>query len=343
MRRPQIPRRPADRGRDPQPSDVHRRRSLPPELQRLAECQSGVLSREQTLGHDLSDKVAARLVASGTWQRLGNGLYLTHPLTPSWESLAWGGVLLGGTRARLGPEASGYRHKLRSVPPDPLDVLVPADKLIRSRDHWHFQRERPGARSGRSLGSPPGLSVEDTVLDLANARGPADVVGLVTTAVQRRLTTPDRLRRALDQRSRHAHRDLLLGMLADVHQGAETPLELRYLRDVERPHGLPRGGRQTSRTGLPYIRDVRYEEFDLLVELDGQDGHVGIGRFRDMNRDNLHVLHEELTLRFGWFDVTARPCAVAFQVYLVLSRRLDLPFRRCPTCRGVPDRELLGS
>ena len=186
------------------------------------------------------------------------------------------------------------------------------------------------------MGSPPGLNVEDTVLDLANVGSAADVVGVVTTSVQRRLTTPDRLRRNLDRRSRHAHRELLLGMLADVHQGAETPLELRYLREVERPHGLPRGDRQTSRSGLRYVRDVRYEEFDLLVELDGQDGHVGTGRFRDMNRDNLHALHDELTLRFGWFDVTARPCAVAFQVHVVLSRRgYDLPFRRCSNCAGA--------
>src|SRR5215213_7559858 len=220
QRRPQICPRPVDRRGDPQPSAVHRRQELPPALQRLSEYQSGVLSREQTLAHHLSDKVAARFIASGTWQRLGNGLYLTHPLAPAWESLAWGGILLGGPRSRLGPEASGYRHKLRSGAPDPLDILVPVDKLVQSRDHWHFHRERPGARSGRSVGSPPGLGVEDAVLDLANVKGAAEVVGLVTTAVQRRLTTPERLRRNLGRRSRHAHRDLVLGMLADVRQGA---------------------------------------------------------------------------------------------------------------------------
>jgi hypothetical protein len=135
----------------------------------------------------------------------------------------------------------------------------------------------------------------------------AEVVSLVTTAVQRRMTTPDRLRSRLEQRTRHAHRALLIGMLADVAEGAESPLELRYLRTVERPHGLPRGDRQNSRAGLRYIRDVLYEEFGLLVELDGRDGHQDIGRFRDMNRDNLHALRDELTLRFGWFDSQPEP------------------------------------
>jgi hypothetical protein len=71
-------------------------------------------------------------------------------------------------------------------------------------------------------------------------------------------------------------------------------------------------------------------------------GTTGVQAFRDMNRDNLHVLMDELTLRFGWFDVTVRPCSVAFQVYLMLSRRgYAEPFVRCHACRGVPEVELL--
>jgi len=78
-----------------------------------------------------------------------------------------------------------------------------------------------------------------------------------------------------------------------------------------------------------------------LVELAGQDGHSGADRFRDMRRDNLHALLDELTLRFGWFDVSDRPCAVAYQVYLVLVRRgYRYPFLRCAHCRDVPELEL---
>jgi hypothetical protein len=130
----------------------------------------------------------------------------------------------------------------------------------------------------------------------------------------------------------------LIGMLADVAEGAESPLELRYLRTVERPHGLPRGERQNSRAGLRYTRDVLYGEFGLLMELDGRDGHSDVGRFRDMNRENRHALRDELTLLFGWFDVTARACSVALQVFTVLNRRgYENPFRRCLTCLRVPE------
>jgi len=46
------------------------------------------------------------------------------------------------------------------------------------------------------------LTVEDTVLDLSAAASEADLVALITKAVQRRMTTPRRLLQAVDGRSR---------------------------------------------------------------------------------------------------------------------------------------------
>ena len=61
-----------------------------------------------------------------------------------------------------------------------------------------------------------------------------------------------------------------------------------------------------------------------------------------MNRDNRHALRAELTLRYGYFDVTNRACAVAYQVYLALEQRgYGEPFRRCARCVGVPEAYLL--
>lgn len=190
--------------------------------------------------------------------------------------------------------------------------------------------------------SRPRLSVEWTMLDLTEVRDAGEVVELVTTSVQRRLTTVKRLRQDLDARARHRHRALLNDLLADVGAGAESPIELRYLRDVERPHGLPTGSRQHSRSGLPYMSDVDYEEFGLIVELDGRAGHEGVGRFRDMDRDNRHALVDATTLRFGHYDLASRRCAVAFQVYCALAVRGYVEvFLRCRNCISVSDHDLL--
>jgi hypothetical protein len=60
----------------------------------------------------------------------------------------------------------------------------------------------------------------------------------------------------MDGRSRFKHRQLLAGILGDVAAGADSSLEMKFLHQVERPHGLPRGNRQNSRFGLPYVSHV---------------------------------------------------------------------------------------
>jgi hypothetical protein len=184
--------------------------------------------------------------------------------------------------------------------------------------------------------------VEDTVLDLC-ATGPEhEVVSLVTTTVNSRRTTATKLLGQMKTRRRQARRRLLLDLLEDVAQGAESPIELRYLNDVERPHGLPRGTRQQSRLGLAYCADVDYQAWQLVVELDGREGHDGVRRFRDMRRDNRFAFHDWLTLRYGWFDLTYRPCAVAFQVASVLRRRGWTGLAtRCPRCVNADEQDLV--
>ena len=115
-----------------------------------------------------------------------------------------------------------------------------------------------------------------------------------------------------------------------------------YLREVERPHGLPVGNRQRSRLGLPYCTDVGYDSYRLLVELDGRDGHEGAGRFRDMRRDNRFAAGGFSTLRFGFFDVVDHPCAVAGQVWAVLAERgHSKSFSHCSRCSNAPLSDLV--
>jgi hypothetical protein len=273
-----------------------------------------------------------RLIRQGHWQRLERSVYFTSAEDPSWTSLAWAGVLLGGHQARVGGSAAGFLHGLLEAPPKPITVLVPSDQVTRSRYPWRFRREGDGIRDARSPGSPPRTTVEDTVLDLCDDGTAGQAIGWVTQAVQSRRTTVGQLRRALQRRRRSHHRQLLEDLLGDVAAGVESPLELRYLRDVERPHGLPRADRQNYGRN-PFRRDVVYLPFRLVVELDGRLGHEGMGRFRDMWRDNVTTVGGELTLRYGLLDIAERPCVVAQQVGTVLHRQgWAGPFTRCPHC-----------
>jgi very-short-patch-repair endonuclease len=305
-------------------------------LRALARLQDGVVSREQVMGHGVSLRAIERLLRDGSWQRLDRGIFLTSEISPSWPALAWAGVLIGGDQARLGGSAAGHLHGLVARSPETVTILIPHSLRLVSRSPWEFVRERPGSHERRSIGNPPRLTVEDTVLDLCAQGTAGEVVGWVTAAVQRRLTTPRRLRVALAQRPRQRHRDLIRGLIADVDRGAESPLEVRYLRNVERPHGLPVGTRQQSIRGLIGIRDVLYREYGVIVELDGRIGHEELGRFRDMWRDNASSIDEWITLRYGHTNLVRDPCAVAEQVGQALNRR-GWPglTSRCHHCRDV--------
>lgn len=308
-------------------------------LLELAAAQEGVLSRTQAVQFGLGRHVLQRLVVQGRWQRLAPGIFLTNNGDPSWPALAWAGVLHAGEGARLGGLAAAYRHGLIDEPPELIDILHPHGSRLKNTGRWRFHQERRDVRLAAATGSPPRTMIEDTVLDLAGTRlggcDRRDAVHWLTTAVQRRLTTPERLLATLEVRGRIAERGELSQILADVSDGAQTPLEYHYLRDVERAHGLPQGKRQApARTeGRRQWRDLRYEEFHLLVELDGQTGHTGSDRFRDYRRDNAALAAGDATLRYGWHDVRHQSCQVAGQVALLLAKGgwKGQPIR-CPRC-----------
>lgn len=319
---------------------MRRRIDPSPQLLSLAAKQGGVLSSEQTSGFGLPERSVDRLLAAGAWQRLGRGIFVVHDQDPSWLGWAWGGILLGGPESRLGGLAAAHLYRLED-PPREIEVLIPWARRLTTRERWRFVRERPGTRSPRSPGDPPRTTFEDTVIDLTERGTEGEVVDLVTRAVQSRRTTPLRLARCAESRSRLRHRTLLLKLLGDVAEGAESPLELRFLHDVERPHQLPRGHRQQVPGYGNYRQDVRYRAYGLVVELDGRLGHDGVGAFRDMFRDNAGVVAGTATLRYGWRDTIERSCPMAFQIASVLVQRgwRDRP-TRCRRCRGVAETDL---
>lgn len=70
-----------------------------------------------------------------------------------------------------------------------------------------------------------------------------------------------------------------------------------------------------------------YDDYQILVEIDGRTGHEGVGRFPDMMRDNRFALIEWITTRYGWYDVVYRPCLVAFQLLPSSSHAVGTVFR----------------
>jgi hypothetical protein len=138
------------------------------------------------------------------------------------------------------------------------------------------------------------LTVEHTALELFARRShEAESVEMLLGAFRTRLTTPDRLLQAAGQRPRLRRRALLHAVCADFDQGVTSPLEHEYRVRVAQRHGLPLATRQAAaRTfGRRAYRDLRYEPWGVLVELDGRRGHEAEAAvLRDQFRDNAAVL-----------------------------------------------------
>jgi hypothetical protein len=292
---------------------------LPDHLLALLRRQGDVATRAQLVASGLADSQIARLVRSEVLHHVERSIYLLGCREPSWRQYAWGGVLLGGHRARLMSRSAGAVEGLCGEIL-PVVVAVPAAAGLRSRSWVRFVREEPGVRSSSSVGRPARTTVEDTVLGLcAQATTPAAVVGVLTTASQR-LTSHRKLARALERRQRITNRRLIEEVIADVRDGARSPLEVRWIRDVERPHRLPAPLRP-YRLATGEVADGAYEAYGVLLELDGQAYHRGEQQFRDWRRDNGHSEEGWLTVRYGWHDTVGSPCAVAHNLARILSHR----------------------
>jgi very-short-patch-repair endonuclease len=166
--------------------------------------------------------------------------------------------------------------------------------------------------------------VEETVLDLVQfARNFDEVCGWITRACGRRLTTEERLRAAMASRKKMRWRPELDDILAAAGDGIHSVLEYRYLRDVERAHGLPRSKHQVRVVvdGKSAYRDAYYEEYQVVVELDGRAAHPDDERWRDNRRDVNAGTRGIVTYRYGWRDVYSHPCETALLQARILRQR----------------------
>ena len=171
---------------------------------------------------------------------------------------------------------------------------------------------------------PPCTRVEDTVLDLIQIASTFDdAFAWICRAIGRRRTTAERIRRAMDSRKKMRWRRELTAALADADDGALSLLEYRYVRRVERPHGLPAARRQAmirQHTGNKYL-DNLYQEYGVCVELDGSAAHPEDEQWRDKRRDNISLVSGIVTLRFGFPELGDHRCESAAYVAAVLRQR----------------------
>jgi very-short-patch-repair endonuclease len=298
--------------------------NLPEDCRQLIDLQRGILARWQAQAVELEWATIRSQLRNGRWRPLQWGVYATFTGEPSREAELWAAVLRAGPDAALSHQTAAELDGLTSTRSKVIHVTVPGNARVDPIRGMRLHRSERLAEARHPSRTPPRTRIEETVLDLTQTAKTIDgAFGWLCQASGSRLTTPDLLLTALNKRSKVRWRGILVGALDDIGDGAHSVLEIHYVRDVERPHGLPRARRQarvTRSSGRIYL-DNLVERYQTCIELDGKAAHSVAGRWRDIARDNASAADGITTLRYSWPDVAQYPCQTAAQIAAVLRQR----------------------
>jgi Transcriptional regulator, AbiEi antitoxin len=320
-------------------------REFPSTLRYVAQNQGGVVSRSQAIRAGLSPGMIKFRVRSGRWRQIHPGVYATFSGDLTRRTRLWAAVLSAGPGAALSHETAAELHRLADKPAEMIHLTVPAGRRVSAAEGVCLHRSGRVTEAVQANTYPPRTRVEETVLDLTQtAKTFDDVCGWVTRAIARELTNETRLNAAMSARLRLRWRADLQELIVAAAGGDHSVLEFRYHRDVERAHGLPESVRQ-----VPFVtpggrrgrRDRVYDEYGVVVELDGRLAHPAENHWQDKTRDNAAAADGKQSLRYGWSQVKWQPCETAAEVARVLrlhgwdgNPRTCSP--GCPVQRDLP-------
>jgi hypothetical protein len=195
----------------------------------------------------LTDERVRWLVNSGRWQAPFPRVWVTFSgpiplLTRQYAALSY-----AGAGAVLSHWSAGRCWRLCREPPA-IHVTVPYHREVDDRPALVLHRSRTLTdHDAHPTFNPRRTTIERTVLDLLPEQTTADAaLGLVSDSFREKLSSPAKLRAALERRPQTRWRKVVLDALPDLRAGAQSPLEVRDAR-LRRRHGLPAGRRQASR------------------------------------------------------------------------------------------------
>lgn len=308
--------------------DVWERERLRLKLESQRRMQDGVLTHAQLVAAGVTRADLARMQRRKELRRVHPRVYVDHTGPLNWHQRAWAAVLYAAPAYLYGPSAEPPRTEQLARPgfvPDPIHVAIDQTRRVNAQPGIVIHR-LTDLENHAYGGVPPRLRLEDNALAMAHeARSEIDVVASLANVVGRSYVTADSLRAALGRFPSLRRRAWIATIVDDLESGTHSVLEHGYLVKVERAHGLPTSDRQVPRTTASggQFRDVEYEAYGLVVELDGALGH---DTWRDQARDADRALDDlaatgTVTARLRWHQVYESPCRTAHSLARILRSR----------------------
>lgn len=248
-----------------------------PGLRRLANSQSGILTREQLAIVGVDRWSIAHRVKAGRWQRPAPGVIVVNSGELMVDQRRWVAVLHGGDDALLAGVAAAQSAGLQKWSRPEIEVLVPHSARMPSPlEGAVYRRTRRDLRTMRERRAVmPRCRIEVAVLLFAASEpNPRTAAGIIAAAIQQRLTTPDSLLEWLDRLTPLRWSAFIKEALNDFAGGMQSVGERDVKRMCQRYHLAP-PRRQTPRrdaTGRWRFTDCEWPLNDrriLVLEVDG--------------------------------------------------------------------------
>jgi very-short-patch-repair endonuclease len=278
--------------------------------------QNGVVSRRQALRFTTA-KVVDWRIASGRWQRVHRGVFVTHsgPLTEQQRLWAASLAVGAGRPALLGGLSALIAHGLRRFDSRHIDLLLPTRRRDRNPPpgiRVHRASRLPATQINGWMG-PPATTPPRAVVDAAQwATTDVEARTIVAISFQQGLVKGDEVDRVLAGLPVVPRRSLIGRTARDAQDGSHTLTELDLV-ELCRAAGLPVPSRQVRRrdaSGRTRFLDAVFEEWGIRVEIDGSHHMSADEWWQDMIRHNDLSRRGEVVLRFPAWLVRDRPAAV---------------------------------
>ncbi|MDR7252544.1 very-short-patch-repair endonuclease [Nocardioides sp. BE266] len=261
--------------------------------------QGGVVSLAQLRAYGVTRSQITAQVSARRWRRVHTQVVAVHTGPLSDLGSQWAAVLEGGPQAYLDGASALIAEGLTGFTCDVMRVSVPMAARSRSAPGLRVVRTRryaPGAvvRTGVPRARPDVAAVHAALW----AASDKQAVLLLTMPVQQGLTTAERIGTSLLRVHRHRRRTLLHNAVLDLIDGVRSISEAEFAAECRR-RGLPKPSRQVVRKGKDgrYYLDVYWEEWGVVVEIDGIQHSWAANVVSDALRQNDISLESDVVLR----------------------------------------------
>jgi very-short-patch-repair endonuclease len=316
---------------------LHRGRAIERAIARAGQ-QGGVVSLTDLRALGVTRSQTRAQVAARRWRRVHSQVVAVHTGPLSELGTWWAAVLEGGPQAYLDGASALIAEGLTGFEWAPIRVSVPGFSRSRSSPGLDVRRtRRHDPRAVSASGVPRARPDVAAVRGALWARSDKQAALLLTMTVQQRLTTAERVGRALLTVRRDARRGFLHSVVLDLLDGVRSISEAEFASECRR-RGLPRPSRQVVRKGKDgrYYLDVCWEELGVVVEIDGIQHTWATNVVADALRQNSLTLESDLVLRLPLLGL--RVAAEDFFAQIVEALRS----RGCPLS-GTCDDSVAGT